>query len=178
MLTYFVILLLFIFLGYCFFSVLVWSLKNGISPMPTSFKMKQALINVLPKIDHGNIYELGSGWGGIAILMAKKYPQCEVIAYESSPLPYFVSLLRKNILGIKNLTLKKNDFLKSDLKSARLIYCYLYPRGMENLKHLLDEKSIRNSFLISNTFALPDLKAEKIIKIEDLYHSKLYIYNL
>lgn len=178
MLTYFVIFLLFIFLGYCFFSVLIWSLKNGISPMPTSFKMKQTLINVLPKIDHGTIYELGSGWGGIAILMAQKYPQCEVIAYESSPIPYFVSLLRKNILGIKNLTLKKDDFLHSDLKKARLIYCYLYPKGMENLKSMLKQKSIKNIYLISNTFALPDLKAEKIIKIADLYHNKLYIYNL
>lgn len=44
-------------------SVVIGSLWNGISPMPTSSKAKYCLFEALPLQIDGKIYELGSGWG-------------------------------------------------------------------------------------------------------------------
>src|SRR5262245_4687115 len=87
-------------------SIVYWSVKNGISPMPSSPKAKKTLEALLPKEVNGTILELGSGWGTLAVLLSQAYPEYSVLAYETSPVPYFFSRFRSK----ENLTFVRKDF--------------------------------------------------------------------
>ena len=82
-------------LFFSFFSIVIWTLRNGISPMPSSPKAKAAIFQLIeeyvPKEMEGDIVELGSGFLTLALPIAKKFPHIKIIAYETSTLPYLIS---------------------------------------------------------------------------------------
>ncbi len=163
-----------ILLGIISISLVGFSLYLGISPMPSSRAALKALAHHLPPLsDKVKILELGSGWGGPALLLARAYPKAEVIAYELSPLPYLFLCLRKWLHRQSNLTLQCKDFFKADLKDADLIYAYLFPGAMERLEHELGEGE-----LISLAFALPQTAPRRVVYLGDLLQTPLYFYSL
>ena len=64
---------------------------TGSSPMPTSPRVRRTMMAVLPErlpgAPNAQIYELGSGWGGMAFALARRYPRHLVTGLEISPLP-------------------------------------------------------------------------------------------
>lgn len=152
------------------FSILYWTCKNGISPMPTSPKVQRALLNAMPDQIEGTIVELGSGWGTLAFALARRYPNAQVIGYETSHIPYLFSLLFRR----KNLTFVRKDFFKESLQVTVAI-CYLYPTAMQRLKEKLESEG--EIAVITHTFAVNGWKAKKIVEVDDLYKTKIYFYN-
>lgn len=149
-------------------TIVFYSISLGISPMPTSSTVRKALFANLPLNLEGRIYELGSGWGHIAYRLAKRYPNAIVIGYEKSIVPYFVSKCFRR----SNLTFIRKDLQEADLEKPSLIYCYLFPGAMEQIA-----KKKRNGVLISNSFALPNIKPSRKIIVHDLSRSCLFKYD-
>lgn len=167
-------LLLFLAIFLILLILIVWySLWIGISPMPSSSKVQKVVLKELPSEVFGTIFELGSGWGNFAYSLAKKYPKAKVIAFEISPIPYLFSYLfyRK-----ENLIFLRQDFFNSDLSEADLIFCYLYPAAMERLSRKFKKELRGGKLVVSHTFAIPDRKAERVIRVKDLYNSLIYFY--
>lgn len=171
-----VIVAFIVFLCWVLLSIVVWSYRNGITPTPTSRKAKKNLMKALPATIKGNIYELGSGWGTLALPLARSYPNCHVIAFESSPLPFFVSKLRKMFANVPNLKLLRRNFFEEDLSDASLIVCYLYPGAMRKLKEKFQKELKPGTRIVSNTFAIPGWQPEAVHEVGDLYHTKIYMY--
>ena len=134
--------------------------------MPTSRKVRKALWNVLPSCD-GPIYDLGSGWGHLLILLAKKYPHAKIVEYETSWVPYLVS--KVVTLPFPTITVRRKDFFGEDLSGAGLLVCYLYPGAMKKLKDI-------EVPLITHTFALPGREPLKVNEASDLYRTKIYLF--
>lgn len=151
-------------------SIVISSLRLGISPMPSSRKVRKALCKILPKEVKGTIYELGSGWGGVAFLLAKRYPEKRVVGYELSLIPYAVSKIYT--LFAPNLTIRRKNFLSEDLSDAGLTYCYLYPGAMAKLG-----EKWTSGVLISNAFQLHNKTPNEKILLIDIFRSNLFIYN-
>ncbi|MCP5470121.1 MAG: SAM-dependent methyltransferase [Chlamydiales bacterium] len=126
--------------------------------MPSSKKAIKQMV----ELAEGSVVELGCGWGGLAKALQKK--GLKVSAYEVSFLPYLVSKLR-------GVNVKRRDFFKEDLSSFDTVVCYLYPGAMRRLTHL------KNSRLITNTFAVPGWKAAKVFVLHDLYRSEVTLYH-
>lgn len=137
--------------------------------MPTSIRALKKLLQITPESLSKEIYDIGSGFGFVAYLLAKKYPNAKVIGVEISLVPYWISKVL--FFACPNLTFERGDFQNYDLSKASLIYCYLFPKGMERLA-----KMDIPCLLISNTFAMPGKKIEKTIPIGDLYQSSLFLY--
>jgi len=164
---------------------IVWStLTLGISPMPSSKKARQAMLELSNEIvidtsverERGAIFELGSGWGSLLIPLAKMYPQRKIVGYELSILPWFTSHLLIKLLGLKNVKVHRQNFLKADLSGASVIFCYLYPGGMKALEDKLKLEHGALEYLISNNFSLPSHKPIKTTLLNDLYQSPIYLY--
>lgn len=172
-----VLLLLFLLL-WTMLSIVIWSLYNGISPMPTSFKAKKCLFDHLPKEVCGTIYELGSGWGTLALPLARRYPHCQVVGFESSPFPFWISLARQHLSRLKNLSLRRQNFFQANLSDAELIVCYLYPGAMAKLKMKFHVELKPGTWIISNTFAIPGWNPQEVYEIEDIYRTKIYVYRV
>lgn len=159
-------------------TVIYSTVKLGISPMPSSHKAYLAMMQLADETGTGTIIDMGSGWGNFVIPIAKKYPQRQIVGYELSYLPWLTSTLLKKLLGLKNLTLYRQNFYKADLSKASVLVCYLFPEAMDKIskKLRLDQASV--NFVISNNFVLPLWQHSKVIRINDFYKSPVYLYDM
>ncbi len=146
--------------------------------MPSNRKVKRALLAHLPADQEGKIYELGSGWGGVAFLLAQRYPNCQIIAFEGSFVPYFCAKLLHQFYHYPNLTFLRKNFFDHSFEEASGIFCYLYPGAMERLKVKFEEELHPRTWVVSNTFAVPGWSPERAVSLKDFYRSKLYLYSL
>ena len=162
---------------YAAFSVVWFTLRTGISPMPSTMPARRAMLELAGTIDSGTIYELGSGWGGLAIALARRFPNATIIGYELSVVPYLYSVLIARLLGLSNLRFRRADFRTATFEEGGLIFCYLFPGGMEALSVKLNAEKTGSVKVISNTFRLPGLEASRTIELDDLYRSRVYLYD-
>ena len=159
-------------------SIVIMTVRLGISPQPSSTKARNALLELAPENIGGSIAELGSGWGGLAFALAKRYPQTQVHAYELSFVPYLFSQLRLKVQGPNNLHFMRQDFLAADLSQNTLLVTYLFPGGMDRIAEQLVPKLQQETILLSNTFALPGYTPEEKVILPDFYRTPVYRYDL
>ncbi|MBF0280417.1 MAG: class I SAM-dependent methyltransferase [SAR324 cluster bacterium] len=159
-------------------SIVITSVKVGISPMPSTSKACHAMIS-FPELSNegGPIFELGSGWGTLSYAFSKKFPHRKIMAYELSWIPFLFSVILKTLCRLDNLSIYHSDFLKADLSKATVLVCYLFPNGMLALKNKLDREDLKINFIVSNTFALPDSQPKKVIQLNDFYLTPIYLYS-
>lgn len=154
------------------------SIKAGITPNPTSKRVKEKVLEMLPIEVKGEIYELGSGFGKMAIALSHAYPQKKVKSFEMAKIPYWIQRLFLVFFNSKNMELSKKNFKNQNLSSAGLIFCYLY----KGIMPILSEKFIKElrpgTWIISHTFALPNWKPVQTIYVKDLYNTPVYLYQV
>ena len=155
-----------------------YSWRYGITPTPTSAKVKKKLLQILPKRITGQIVELGSGWGTLAFSLAHHFPESKVKAYEISPIPYFISQLISKWLLYPNLHFIRQDFFDISLENATLIVCYLYPGAMNRLKTKFERELKPEAYVLSHTFAIPGWTPMSFTEVNDLYHTPIYLYRV
>ena len=159
-------------------SIVWFTLKTGISPMPSTRLVISQVCTIIRDIPAKSIYELGSGWGGLASAIARTNNGSAVIGYELSILPWLFSTMRHRITRYPNLSFVRQNFLEADLTSADLLICYLYPDGMLRLSQQLANQQPKALKIISNTFRLPGYNPTKTIYMQDIYRTPLYLYEL
>lgn len=159
--------------------LIVWySWQYGITPTPTSPKVKQRLLEILPKLSFGEIAELGSGWGTLAFALARRFPACKITAFEISPAPYFCSVLISQWFSYENLKFERRDFFDYPLHEKALVVCYLYPGAMEKLKVKFENELAPEAYVVSHTFAIPGWKPLLVVRASDLYRTPIYLYQI
>lgn len=177
-------------------SILIGSLRAGISPMPSSRKAHQAVLSMLEMsesvkdLHHGRrltLIDCGSGWGHLVFQLARRYPEAQVIGYELSFIPWLVSRLLARFLLMNNLTIYRENFsgtnLPVPLSQGDILFTYLYPKGMTRLSELLTSEELskpsdRSQQLISICFALPGFEPDEQQTLNDLYQTRIYRYRL
>jgi Histone methylation protein DOT1 len=171
--TFFVVLSIILWI---WLSVVWWSLKNGISPMPTSEKVKRKVLDFIPPETQGMIVDLGSGWGNVVMQLAKKFPHCHIVGYETSPIPYYFSRVWALFSKHPNLKIYRKNFFNEDLSEIALVYCYLYPGAMKELREKFINELKPGTIVFSNTFAIPDWEPVHVVSVKDLYNTRIYMY--
>lgn len=146
--------------------------------MPSSSKAKDAIKNLLPSQIKGKIYELGCGFGALAFHLADLHPEAEIWAFEVSPVPWFYAYLTQRIYRFSNVKLFWEDFFRIPLGDATIVVCYLYPGAMDRLKEKFEKELSPGTLVISNTFAIPGWTPQEVIKVNDIYRTKVYLYKV
>lgn len=164
-------------------SIFIPTVLTGSSPVPTSPAVRTTLIELLPdhlaNTSHASvIYELGSGWGGMAFSLAKKYPGHRVIGYEISVLPWFVSRVRQLFSNQTNVQFRLANYNNRHLSDATLVMCYLLPAPMERLRNKLEVELTDGTFVVSNTFAFRGWHTLEARTAGDIYKSHVYLYEI
>ncbi len=174
MIAFILILALLFTLG----DVVWYSWRYGISPTPTSPKVQSKILEILPSMNEGVIFELGSGWGTLACAVAKKFPRHRVDGFEISLFPYLFSLGYKKLQGCDRVNFYREDFFEVDLSQGILIICYLYPRAMERLKSKFENELSSGTWVLTHTFAIPGWEPFSTHYAQDLYKTPIYLYQL
>lgn len=157
-------------------SIMIWSIKNGIAPMPTTRRQTRCILQNLPEDPGPFVFDLGSGLGTLAISLARRYPKSVVTGVESSPVPYWISRLLRAVFRVPNLVFRRQDLLETSLVDASAVVVYLYRAGIRRLKPKLEQELKPEVWILSNTFAFPDWKPLRIVNVGDLNHTKIYVY--
>lgn len=162
-------------------SIVYISWKNGISPMPSSNLVRQAVADEVGRLSgQGLIVEAGSGWGTLALHVAKRCRGWRIVGIENSSIPLWVSRLIARLPLGKNLK-SSVTFIRGDLYAypygyVDLVICYLYPGAMKRLSPIFQERLAPGARIISVCFSLPGWQPERIITCGDLYRTKVYVY--
>lgn len=157
-------------------TIIYFSVSNGIGPMPTTGRQQEALLKNVRFPMHGLILELGSGWGTVAVALARRNPNCAVVGYENSFMPLLFSKGLAFLMRVPNLEFHRGNIYRVPLTGASFIFCYLYPGAMARLKTRFEQEVSSDCCIVSNTFAVPEWKPEQVIEVNDLYRNKIYLY--
>ena len=164
---------------YAAVTIIFYTLRNGISPMPTGGRVNRVVLDVLHEINPtGRVVELGSGWGTLALRIGKRLPQCSVVGYENSPVPYVVSKLLRVVMSVPSVVFTRADFYAVSLSDFDVAVCYLYPGAMEKLREKFVSELRPGTLVMSHTFAVPGWEPERVVEVSDLYRTKVYVYRV
>ncbi len=134
------------------------------------------MLDAFPADTIGTIYELGAGWGALAFPLALKFPKCEVIAYELSPLPWLYMLIRARLCIRPNLTIRRGNIQLLPLDDAVAVCMYLYSQGVEKLKPRLEAELAPGTLVISNTFEVPGWHPKEVHQLDDTMCPQILVY--
>ncbi len=148
-------------------SILIGTLRTGITPMPSSKKATDAICSMLSHAPDGPLVELGSGWGGLAFALSRTRPKAPITGYELSTLPWLFSWLRTRVNRSKNVRFVRMDFQQADLSGAAGVICYLYPKGMYKVAQKLNTLA-PGTVILCNTFALPGQEPLEVRQLKDM----------
>jgi len=138
--------------------------------------VREVLLAQLPEGLQGEVHELGAGWGTLALPLARRCPQARIIAWESSPVPCLVLLLRARLSGCRNLQVRWLDFFEADLRGASAVVCYLFTGAMTRLQTKFEAELAPGSLIVSQTFGLRGWTPEATVIVADLYRTPVYRY--
>lgn len=179
-------------------SIVYRSWRNGISPMPSPAVVRRAAVRELRRLlrtpapgtadgrfrqldvplGHGTIVEAGSGWGALAMDLARSFPQRQIIGIENSILPWLFSRLTVRLNAVRNIRLLRGDIYEYGYEEAVAVVCYLYPGAMKRLDPILRSRLADGAWVVSICFALPGWRAAHEITCSDLYRTKIYFYRI
>lgn len=158
--------------------IVVYALRTGVPPMPTGPGARAAMLRLLPARVDGTVYDLGSGWGGLAFALARRYPDNPVVGIELSPLPWLFSRAMLAVRPRPNLRFRRADMLAVPLSDAGAVACYLIPGAMQRLAPKLAADLRPGTVLVSYCFAVDGWTPEAAAVEPDAGPMPVYRYRI
>jgi trans-aconitate methyltransferase len=149
---------------------------RGFAPFIASKKsVINKIIENLEIKDGQKVYELGCGQANFLRQAERKNPKAKFIGVEYSFLPY---VLAETQLSFSNshINFKKENFYKTDLHDADIVYCYLNVKTMIGLEKKFIAECKPGTQIVSYQFPLPNRTADKVLEIDK--NDKVYFYTL
>ncbi|MDO6388092.1 trans-aconitate 2-methyltransferase [Uliginosibacterium sp. 31-12] len=163
-----------IFLALC---LIYWSSFRTQVPLFLSNRTTvHRLAASLPSSNSLKVLDAGSGTGSFVRHLARLRPDWKIRGLESAPAPLWLSrwLARKTPAA----QLLRGDIWAHPFGEYDLVYAFLSPVPMPALWRKARKEMKAGSLLVSNSFAIPDVKPESIIKIDDRRQTRLYCYRI
>lgn len=158
---------------------LIYCGVTGISPIPSSRPSREFMFSLLPQGFDGEIVELGAGWGTLAFPLAKRFSNANVHAFELSPVPWFVMLIRWAFSTCTNLRLFRANFLKVPIRGeTEAVMCYLHSEVLEKVRPKLERELAPGTLFVSNVFEVPGWIPEAVHKIDCSFCPQVYVYRV
>lgn len=117
----------------------------------------------MAKLQPGDLlYDLGAGDGRILLLAADEFG-AKAIGIEASPLQYLFTAVRCFFSGSKlNIHVRRENFYKSDLSDADVVFAYLTPAHASRLQARLAAVLKPGARVVSIAFDFPDWKPSAV----------------
>jgi SAM-dependent methyltransferase len=141
---------------------------------PSSHSVYDLIADQLPKSESFNFLDLGCGDGELLNFLSLKFPKAKFTGIDLSPTAIFAAKLKNK--NNTNVRITFGDYWKLDFSEFDYIYAFLSPTPMPDLENKAQSEMKQNSTLLVNTFALPNWKAQRDIKIGDNNQTNLYVY--
>ena len=153
-----------LFLAAFLFSLfLYWStFRTQVPFYPSRLSTWQAVDKVLPAKRDIKIIDIGSGFGGLILHLARQRSSGHFIGIEIAPLPWVVSALRARLAG-GLARFQRGDYRALDFAEYDVVFAYLSPVAMPALWEKAHAEMRSGSLLISYEFPIPGVPAHTIV---------------
>lgn len=158
--------------------VVVDTLRVGAPPMPSTAAARRALVGLLPEGEGLEAHELGAGWGGLAVAVARARPTWRVVAWERALVPFAALWLRRRLFGPRNLEVRFGDLLGAPLARADVLTCYLLPDTMAALKAALEDHGRPGALLLSVGFGVRGWTPDREARLRDRLRTRVLRYRI
>jgi len=159
-----VIAFLIMFLAFWLFYTRIIGSEYG----PTTMKRARRMIEFAKITKKDIVYDLGSGFGGLAIMASRQAEK--VIGIEYDFLRYFFSMLRAFFHGARNAKFIRGNLFKQNISKADVILMFLKQKTNQKLKANL-KKLKKGTRIVSNTWTFENWKPARQDK-----KLKVYMY--
>lgn len=167
----------------CFF---VWdsilaNIRSRYIDVPTSRKARKNIFSILGEIGiiDGVFYDLGSGRGAMSLSTKRAFPEMKVHGFDRSRFKIFLSRVRSFLSGIK-VFFKRTDIFNIDIGMADIIYLYIWPTSIPEIKDKIEREAKKGVVVISNTFPIQDWEPALIRETLSVKNNpsfeKIYVY--
>ena len=122
--------------------------------------------------------DLGSGFSGTLVALARQFPRHTFTGAETAPLPYLVSIIRCQISGLDNVHVQRKSLWDADLSRYQWAYAFLSPEPMPRLFKKVISEMPKGSKFISNSFVVPNNPPTDTRILEDRRQTELHIWDI
>lgn len=145
-----------LFLGlFIFLLLLYWSsFRTQVPYYPSTPSVWRAVAGLLVPDRAQRFIDIGSGFGGMALHLAARRPDCEVAGIELAPLPYWVSRLRARLQS-SHARFMRGDYLGLNFADYDVVFAYLSPAAMPGLWEKAHSEMRPGTLLLSFEFPTP-----------------------
>ena len=130
----------------------------------------------LPDRKELSVLDIGSGTGTFVHYLGLLRPTWKIAGIESAPIPFWLS--RRLTRQQENVSLSQGDFWKHSLRAYNVVYAFLSPVPMPDLWRKASKEMQKGSWLISNSFPIPNLKPNTRVVVDDGRESVLFCYQI
>lgn len=143
--------------------VLYWStFRTQVPYYPSSPAVWHEVERLLPPDRPPRFIDIGSGFGGLTMHLARRCPAGDFAGIELAPLPWFASLVRAKLSGSRGRFLR-GDYTRLDFGDYDVIFAYLSPAAMPALATKAQAEMRPGSLLLSHEFAIPGVEPHLVL---------------
>src|SRR3990167_6511172 len=120
--------------------------------------------------------DLGCGPAGSLLSLARQFPRAQFVGVETAPLSFVIAWLRA--LPRSNCRIRYENLWRTDLAQFDVVYCFLSPAPMARLWAKAQAQMPAGSHLVSNTFEVPGVPADRQVELHDWRNSRLLLWQM
>lgn len=144
----------------------------------TNGKKAKAATRLAKISDKDYVYELGSG-DATFLITACKSTGAKGIGVEIDYIRHVIGFLNVYKNGLqKKIRLENKNFFKVNLKSATVVFVYLVPRVLEDLKPKLYKDLKKGTKIISFRYKFNISKKDKLRLVGEDKRNQMYLYKI
>ena len=149
--------------AFVFLLSLYWStFRTQVPFYPSGPRVWQAVAQVLAQRPGVRMVDIGSGFGGLVLDLARRHPDGQFDGIELAPLPWLVSRLRAAASGSRARFLR-GDYEALDFSQYDAVFAYLSPAAMPALWRKAEAEMLPGGMLLSYEFKIAAREADKTI---------------
>lgn len=155
-------------LGFILLLGLYWTtFRTQVPFFPSTRATWGAVERLLPQGRRVRFIDIGSGFGGLSMHIARANPDVEVTGIEVAPLPWLTSVLRARANG-SSARFVRGDYDNFDLGGYDVVFAYLSPAAMPALWRKAQREMGKGALLLSYEFAIPCIEPHVFVRpLED-----------
>jgi SAM-dependent methyltransferase len=143
--------------------ILYWStFRTQVPYYPSSPAVWHEVERLLPADRPPRFIDIGSGFGGLSMHLARCRPDGDYAGIELAPLPWLASLVRARLNGSRARFLR-GDYADLDFGDYDVIFAYLSPAAMPALVAKAQAEMKPGCLLLSHEFAIPGVEPQLVL---------------
>lgn len=154
----------------------IWQFMARVPFVRTPVHIAQVMIGLVPWKGGETVIDLGAGDGSLLEAIRHAQPGTTVFGREIVPTVWLLGMVRA-LITRNGIHLRLGSLFNEDLSRADVVFVYLSPSFMKQLKAKFDAELKPGSWVVSHTFGFKGMQPEREVRVPRLGSEvSVYLY--